>query len=319
MSVTRRGGRAAALPVVIILACGWFLFVQFRHLADFSILGLAPAPPPSPPDAPVEIVLASLKRESTSWVHQYLPDWGRSVYVVDDPKANLRVPKNKGREAMVYLTHIIDRYDTLANVTVFAHASRFAWHNDDPDYDAVRTLRRLKLDYVEATGYVNLRCALTLGCPAEIKPHVDAQGPEVSITTTKQVYRQAFRELMPGLEVPVAVGVSCCSQFAVSRDTIHRWSLERWTRWRDWLLKTPLPDDISGRVLEYTWHIIFGKEAIFCPRPADCYCKAFGLCDLKCDEHQCDGRYVLPPYASLPPGWPKVGWKGEARNISGPS
>jgi len=104
MSVVRRGGRAAALPVVIILACGWFLFVQFRHLSDFSILGLAPAPPPSPPDAPVEIVLASLKRENTSWVHQYLPDWGRSVYVVDDPKAKLRVPRNKGREAMVYLT-----------------------------------------------------------------------------------------------------------------------------------------------------------------------------------------------------------------------
>lgn len=106
MSVTRRGGRAAALPVVLILACGWLLFVQFRHLGDFSILGLdpPPPPPPSPPDAPVEIVVASLKREDTSWLHEYLPDWGRSIYVVDDPKARLRVPKNKGREAMVYLT-----------------------------------------------------------------------------------------------------------------------------------------------------------------------------------------------------------------------
>lgn len=104
MSVTRRGGRAAALPVVIILACGWLLFVQFRHPGDFSILGLEPPTPPSPPDAPVEIVVASQKREDTSWVHQFLPVWGRSIYVVDDPKAKLRVPKNKGREAMVYLT-----------------------------------------------------------------------------------------------------------------------------------------------------------------------------------------------------------------------
>lgn len=104
MSVTRRGGRAAALPVVIVLACGWLLFVQFRHLGDFSILGLEPPTPPAPPDAPVEIVVASQKREDISWVHEFLPDWGRSVYVVDDPKAKLRVPKNKGREAMVYLT-----------------------------------------------------------------------------------------------------------------------------------------------------------------------------------------------------------------------
>ena len=39
-------------------------------------------------------------------MHRYLPGWSRSVYVVDDPSAKLTVPKNKGREAMVYLTYV---------------------------------------------------------------------------------------------------------------------------------------------------------------------------------------------------------------------
>ena len=145
------------------------------------------------------------------------------------------------------------------------HASRFAWHNDDPDYDALPTLRNLNLGYVQAAGYANLRCVWVLGCPVEIRPHVDAAAPAADLghgssaadgrgLTTKQVFKQAFEELMPGVEVPDKVGVSCCSQFAVSREAVHRRPREDYIRWRDWLLQTPLADDLSGRVLEYMWH-----------------------------------------------------------------
>ncbi|KAK4038957.1 hypothetical protein C8A01DRAFT_16980 [Parachaetomium inaequale] len=276
-----------------------------------------------PPAA--EIVVASLRSEDTFWVHRHLPDWTHSVYVVDDPSAEFTVPKNKGREAMVYLSHIIDNYYTLAPATIFAHASRFAWHNDDPDYDALPTLRNLKLGYVQSVGYVNLRCIWVLGCPVEIRPHIDAaadlghgsaaDGREL---TTKQIFKQAFEELMPGVEVPREVGVSCCSQFAVSREAVHSRPREDYVRWRNWLLQTPLADDLSGRVLEYMWHIIFGKEAVFCPSAAECYCNLYGLCDLRCEEDKCDGRYVLPQYSTLPEGWPRVGWSGEERNFTGP-
>lgn len=49
-------------------------------------------------------VVASLEKEDISWLHQYLPEWDISRYVADDPSANLTVPKNKGQEAMTYLT-----------------------------------------------------------------------------------------------------------------------------------------------------------------------------------------------------------------------
>ena len=65
---------------------------------------IAVAAPTSPRRPDRELVVAKLKHEDTEWIGEYLPDWSRSIYVVDDPNAELSVPINKGREAMVYLT-----------------------------------------------------------------------------------------------------------------------------------------------------------------------------------------------------------------------
>ncbi len=259
------GTKGSVIPIVVLLVSSWLFLIRFYRQWDWSHNVSPFATPP-----PVEVVVASLKSENTSWVQQHLPSWFHSIYIVDDPSAKLTVPRNKGREAMVYLSHIINNYDTIAETTIFVHASRFAWHNDDPDYDNLAALRRLKLDYVQASGYVNLRCVLILGCHVEIRPHADEASAEERANgisssglplTAKQIYKQAFEELMPGVEVPQEVGVSCCSQFAVSREAIYSRPREDYVRLRDWLLETPLADDLSGRVLEYMWH---GESSSVC-------------------------------------------------------
>jgi len=63
---------------------------------------------------------------------------------------------------------------------------------------------------------------------------------------------------------------------------------------------------------------MFGKDNVYCPNAGECYCKVYGLCNLRCDANQCDNRYVLPKVATLPPGWPAVGWEGEERDFAGP-
>jgi hypothetical protein len=50
------------------------------------------------------LVVASLEMDDTSWLYDHLSDWKVERFVVDNPSAQLTVPKNKGREAMVYLT-----------------------------------------------------------------------------------------------------------------------------------------------------------------------------------------------------------------------
>ncbi len=53
---------------------------------------------------PKVLVVASMKKDDTTWIQKYLPDWTLVRYVVDRPTAQYAVPLNKGREAMVYLT-----------------------------------------------------------------------------------------------------------------------------------------------------------------------------------------------------------------------
>lgn len=56
----------------------------------------------------VELVVASLKQQNTSWYLTYFPDWKSNIYVVDEAAATLTVPQNKGNEAMVYLTYVLN-------------------------------------------------------------------------------------------------------------------------------------------------------------------------------------------------------------------
>ncbi|KAI0967688.1 hypothetical protein F4678DRAFT_482994 [Xylaria arbuscula] len=274
--------------------------------------------PTLPTPFELELVVASMSRENTTWVYTYLPkNWQKNVYIVDNPTATLTVSENKGHEALVYLTYIIDRYDSLPNNMLFLHASRFAWHNDDPDYDALPTLQHLRLSYLQESGYVNLRCVWLIGCPAEIQPVLDEGAPGTDMKA-KHIYKKSFEELFPELPVPEMVAVSCCSQFGVTRNTILRRPKEDYIRYRRWLLQTPLDDSLSGRVFEFSWHIIFGMPPVHCPSASECYCKTFGLCNMACSESSCKDRYILPPYSTLPDGWPRVGWNHEDREFSGP-
>lgn len=76
-------------------------------------------------------------------------------------KAPLRVPKNKGHEAMVYLTYIIDFYDALPDITIFMHAHRYSHHNNAIlDHDATAMMPNLSSERVIREGYVNMKCSL---------------------------------------------------------------------------------------------------------------------------------------------------------------
>lgn len=102
--------------------------------------------PQNPPEVPLEespptkapptkaLVVASVEADDTSWIHTHLPDWQVNRYVVNSETTQYQVPKNKGREAMVYLTYMIEAYNNLPDIVVFMHSQRYQWHNDDPLY-----------------------------------------------------------------------------------------------------------------------------------------------------------------------------------------
>jgi len=153
----------------------------------------------------------------------------------------------------MFLRFIIDNYEKLPDHVLFIHPDRYQWHNDDPDYDGLPMLRHFQLPYLEKEGYVNIRCAWALGCPNEIKPFKE-EGENRAAVHAGGSYKPNFELLFPELKVPEKVGVSCCAQFAATKEKIRERKKEDYVRYREWLLKTELEDSISGRILEYSWH-----------------------------------------------------------------
>lgn len=70
---------------------------------DFSIPLIFTPGIPKPPSANYSriLVLPKTTTEDIQWIYDNLPDLPLAVYEVDNASAKYRVPKNKGREAMV--------------------------------------------------------------------------------------------------------------------------------------------------------------------------------------------------------------------------
>lgn len=200
----------------------------------------------------------------------------------------LRVPENKGNEAMTYLTYVIDHFERLPDLVLFTHASATSWHNNELHFFSTPLmLRELNYARVMRRGFANLRCTWEPGCPDWIRP-IGAQNDTSKLE--ESLMAVAFGQIFGGdapksaPPVPQVLGAPCCAQFAVSRDRIRARPLAHYVAIRAWLLRTELPSSLSGRVFEHLWHYIFAApdgnhtESIDCPAEHVCYCDGYGVC-----------------------------------------
>lgn len=227
------------------------------------------------------LIAGRLTSEETTWLDTYLPTEPQLtpyIYVVNDRTAPLHTPINKGHEAMVYLTYILEHYDSpsLPDVNIFMHPHQIAWHNPELlNHDSAETIKRLSSERVIRQGYMNLRCHWDPGCPERIHPGTsykdNLKREEVALAT-------AWAEMFPEDPIPSVIAAPCCAQFAVSRERIRSIPKASYERYRNWLLRTKETDWISGRVFEYLWHKIFTDQDKLCPDTRSCYCDGYGIC-----------------------------------------
>ncbi|KKY17925.1 hypothetical protein UCRPC4_g05297 [Phaeomoniella chlamydospora] len=227
------------------------------------------------------LVMGKFSFDDTSWVDSSDLNVNTTIYIVDDPNAEITVPQNKGREAMVYLTYIIDHYDNLSDTTFFFHPHLVGWHNNVLlAVNNAEQIKRLSDARVAREGYMNARCHHDPGCPDWL--HLDHVGneyekwqkPEEEFFTSR-VWRELYGDQEP---LPKALSQPCCAQFAVSRERIRRHPKSKYEGLRQWLVSTDLDDLISGRVLEYNWQYLFTDQSEFCPSMHECYCDGYGIC-----------------------------------------
>lgn len=188
------------------------------------------------------------------------------IYSTDHtPQPGLLVPPTlRGRETPAYLSYIVDFYDKLPQYSIFIHAHPEQWHNDLFGSATEKTLKYLRLEAVDALGYVNLRCQHDPGCPTGVYPlnptQTDIDRKDIR-AYFKDAYQQIFNE--PLDHVPSEIGNVCCGQFAVSRERILSRPKEHYQRILDWAANTDLTDDFGvGWVMEKLWHIVFGMDAV---------------------------------------------------------
>ncbi|KAE8146863.1 hypothetical protein BDV25DRAFT_161643 [Aspergillus avenaceus] len=232
----------------------------------------------------VGLVLAATQTEDLSWLLGYCKDHGTVpfIYTTDAvPAPYLLVPKTtRGREATAYLSYIVDFYDQLPRYSLFIHSNIDQWHNDLFGPHTSVALRNMRLESVDAQGYVNIRCEHNPGCPTSVNPWDPTQ-----IDIDKQDIRAFFPQVYETLfnvgpeKVPKHIGNVCCGQFAVSRDRILERPRHDYERMLKWATETELTDSFGvGWVFEKIWHIIFGMDVIYCPRYEQCRCDVYGWC-----------------------------------------
>lgn len=211
------------------------------------------------------LVIASTTNDDTAWLSQIPPllNWTIAHYRVDSPLfPALSVPSAKGNEAMVYLTYIIDHYDTLPDVIFFHHAHLQAWHQT---LTSLEELTRLRASYVLKAGYASTRCLS--GCENIVKLAGGQPGPfpafaSLDRKTQLVTLLDAFlEEEEKGETMPEKIAAPCCAQFAVSREAVRWREREWWVDLRAWVANTPLQSLNSGRLMEHLWHLWFGMEA----------------------------------------------------------
>ena len=283
----RRKAPVAAIGVLVLLGLGW---LSRPHVTEKWSSAIGSDSQSSyiskgPQAEDKVVVMAKMATDNVDWVAEKLQDWQQAIYSMDDHKQILHPPVNKGREAMAYLTFIIDHYSSLPEIIVFLHPHRSgypeAWHTDAEDYDNVNSIRSLRLNYVREHGYANMRCIHIPGCPDEIHPF--RNDPERKY---ELAFADAYTYMFGGNRstVPETVAAACCAQFATSRSQIQVRPKSEYERYRKWLMDTELSSEDSGRVLEYMWHMIFGKDPVWCPELTQCWCQQFGRCGQGLDQ-----------------------------------
>ncbi|KAL9619631.1 MAG: hypothetical protein Q9160_005737 [Pyrenula sp. 1 TL-2023] len=211
------------------------------------------------------LVVARVAADEDQWLDSLKDLYHLCVYTadasIDKTSAHLQVPANRGHEAMAYLTFIIDNYEHVPKAgTVFVHGSRWAWHNDAPDYDNAALLAALNVSSaLTPFGYHNLRCDWSTSmCSSSDAP------PQGSIETSTRAMLEPYNAravsdaalprvlavLFGGDASPSAgangmqtllgrtdaVRSQCCAQFVVARDGVWQHSREEYAALRQWLL-----------------------------------------------------------------------------------
>ncbi|RSL63199.1 hypothetical protein CEP54_005336 [Fusarium duplospermum] len=260
-----------------------------------------------PRTVPVTVVVAAISSDDPTKLHResgLRKGDSQIIYFADQPSQQNGLPQNKGNEAMVYLTYLIDHYEDLPEVMVFMHGHRISWHNNALlRRGSALAVNNLRPEVVLERGFISLACDKVLR--RVIKPLPGAHGPSIldlsredweaedggsrlrsqSPKELERQYTDLWHQLFPSPKYdapPSGWQYFTGAQFALSRELFHSIPQDRLRFLRDWILWTNLSSRSAGAVFETLWEAVF-RDGHFSnttsfSTPVVCYCELYGMC-----------------------------------------
>jgi hypothetical protein len=200
------------------------------------------------------IIVISRYKKDIKWAKSFT-DKGYVTLVYDHDESAQSNPYslnlNKGKEASAYLKYIIDKYDSLPLYSLFIHDKDTSWHHQG-------SIVKLILDNQGSTKkYYNFNNRVC----STIKNGVWKE--------MKSFYNKFLSKYLGPIEYfgDWTVNHLCCAQFVVHKSKIRQHPKKFYQDLFNWITTTNMDHEITGRLLEWTWRIIFLPEKYKLEKP----------------------------------------------------
>lgn len=190
-------------------------------------------------------IVVSHYNEDLSWVEKIKSSYSDiKIYTKNNPNSEFNVPINVGNEASAYLLYIIEHYDTFKDYTIFLHGHEFSWHHNGSITNLLTEID------IEDKLFININNKI-MGSILE----------NPRINDIKNWYNECLKSELGDISLygDWTVGFGACAQFVVHKTLIKKRTKKFYENLYKWILETKLPSSLSGRYLEWTWHLIWGQ------------------------------------------------------------
>jgi hypothetical protein len=196
-------------------------------------------------------IVVSRYKKNVDWVYKINGNINKVlIYDKENPDNEYNVPINKGNEASVYLKYIVDHYDVLPEYTFFVHDEEYAWHHSGSIIDKYNeAISSNKLYYNINDGALMSEEFIIIAVHSELVWNYFWLWYDVFI----EPYIK--KESLPNIDF--TRNHRAGAQFLVHRDLIVNLPKCFYENLYNWIIITDLDNSLSGRFLEWTWHVFW--------------------------------------------------------------
>jgi len=188
--------------------------------------------------------VVSRYKKNTDWVYKLKNINKYYIYDKEILSSEFNIPVNKGNEASVYLKYIVDNYENLSDFTFFIHDDEYAWHHRGSIinlFDEAVSSNKL---------YYNINEGCILGSIVSNRWYND-------ILVWYNTYIEKYIPINTLPNPDWTQDYRGSAQFLVHKSLITNLPLEFYQNLYNWIITTDMPNEKSGRFLEWTWHIFW--------------------------------------------------------------